>query len=235
LTRTVLSGLCALACRHNALSHNPMSDVGAIRTEARPATALTEPEARQVRAYLTYDERSVRRDIPDFVDIMLATSLRIGECAAIHWPDVDLQAGTLRVRGNVVRLRGRGLLVNQYESNKLTHRTLRLPNWAVEMLQRRRSTMDGDGPVFPAPAGGLRDPSNTQADLRDAFTFAGRPGLTSHVFRKTVATLMDTSGRTPRNVSDQLGHSQTAMAQNKYMGRQITDTGAADILEALAF
>jgi hypothetical protein len=41
--------------------------------------------------------------------------------------------------------------------------------------------------------------------------------------------------RTPRNVSDQLGHSQTAMPQNKYMGRQITDTGAADILEALAF
>ena len=55
------------------------------------------------------------------------------------------------------------------------------------------------------------------------------------MFRKTVATLMDTRGRTPRNVSDQLGHSQTAMAQNKYMGRQITDTGAADILEALAF
>jgi len=101
------------------------------------------------------------------------------------------------------------------------------------MLERRRSTMTGDGPAFPAPAGGLRDPSNTQADLRDAFAFAGLPGLTSHVFRKTVATLMYTRGRTPRNVSDQLGHSQTAMAQNKYMGRHITDTGAADILEAL--
>jgi hypothetical protein len=42
-------------------------------------------------------------------------------------------------------------------------------------------------PVFPAVMGGLRDPSNTQADLRDAFRAAGYPWLTRHSLRKTTA------------------------------------------------
>jgi hypothetical protein len=39
------------------------------------------------------------------------------------------------------------------------------------------------------PLGGWRDPSNTQADLRDACATAGFDWVTTHAFRKTVATL----------------------------------------------
>ncbi len=88
--------------------------------------------------------------------------------------------------------------------------------------------------MFPSPKGGLRDPSNTQADLRDAFTFAGYPWVTSHVSRKTVATLMDEAGRTAREVADQLGHAHPSMSQDRYLGRRRV-TGAATALEALRF
>ncbi|MCK9929044.1 hypothetical protein MXD62_18000 [Frankia sp. Mgl5] len=45
---------------------------------------------------------------------------------------------------------------------------------------------------------GLRDPSNTQADIREAVADAGFPGLTSHPFgRKSVATLLE-DGHSPR-------------------------------------
>ena len=80
----------------------------------------------------------------------------------------------------------------------------------------------GDQPVFPALKGGLRDPSNTQADLRDAMDFAGYPWVTTHVFRKTVATLMDEAGRSARDVADQLGHAQPSMSQDRYLGRRRT-------------
>jgi len=71
------------------------------------------------------------------------------------------------------------------------------------MLQRRRddmSTVDQPDcePVFGAILGGWRDPSNTQADLRQAFDAAGYPWVTSHTFRKTVATLMDQAGLSSR-------------------------------------
>jgi integrase len=80
----------------------------------------------------------------------------------------------------------------------------------------------------------LRDPSNIDHQLKDAFTTAGYPDITSHIFRKTVATLMDKAGLSARAGADQLGHSQISMTQNTYWGRETTDTGAAQVLEALA-
>jgi hypothetical protein len=48
--------------------------------------------------------------------------------------------------------------------------------------------------VFPSPKGALRDPHNTSSNLRRALDAAGFPWVTSHVFRKAVATLMDHAG-----------------------------------------
>ena len=103
------------------------------------------------------------------------------------------------------------------------------------MLRTRASDFAlSHDPVFPAPLGSLRDPSNTQADLRDAFGAAGFEWVTSHVLRKTVATLIDQAGLSARAAADQLGHAKPSMTSDKYFGRGITDTGAADVLEALA-
>jgi hypothetical protein len=63
--------------------------------------------------------------------------------------------------------------------------------WCV-MTLRDRAPAAG-GPVFAAPLGGWRDPSNTQADLRDACV-TGFDSVTFHVFRKTVTPLMDQAG-----------------------------------------
>ena len=51
----------------------------------RQPRALTIAEARQLRAWLTYDERAVERDIPDLVAMLMATGLRIGEGLALTW------------------------------------------------------------------------------------------------------------------------------------------------------
>ncbi len=55
--------------------------------------------------------------------------------------------------------------------------------------------------------------------------------MTSHVYRKTVATLMDTAGLTARQAADQLGHAKVSMTQDNYFGRHTGSTGAADVLE----
>ena len=233
--RSVLSGMAALACRHDALPHNSVRDAANVKVDSKPVEAFTVPEARQCLAYITYDDRAVARDLPDFVAFMFATSLRIGEVIAFLWDDVDLDAGTCTVTANTHRLRGKGLVRNEYPNNKLKLRTLALPTWATDTLVRRRARTGGHGLVFPAVLGGMRDPSNTGADLRDAFAFMGVTGAKSHTFRKTGATLMDTAGRTPRNVADQLGHNGIVMGQSRYIRRDATTSGAAAVLEALAF
>jgi integrase len=62
----------------------------------------------------------------------------------------------------------------------------------------------------------------------------GLPDVTSHTFRKTVASLMADAGLPARAAADQLGHAQVAMTLNTYMGRQVRVTGAAQVLEQLA-
>ena len=160
-------------------------------------------------ALLTYDDRAVRRDLSVLVATMLASGLRLGEACALLRHSVDLDAGTLEVEATVVRIKGKGLL---RKSTKTTagHRTLRLPSWCVQMLSERRAVTASapDSPVFPAPSGNLRDASNTAADLRDAFEAAGFGWATSHVLRKTNASVLDAAGLSAREIADQLGHAR---------------------------
>jgi integrase len=55
--------------------------------------------------------------------------------------------------------------------------------------------------------------------------------VTSHTFRKTVATRLDEAGLTPRQVADQLGHANPSMTLDVYFGRQVVSAEAAKVLD----
>ena len=55
--------------------------------------------------------------------------------------------------------------------------------------------------------------------------------VTSHTFRKTVATRLDEAGLTPRQVADQLGHANPSMTLDIYFGRQVVSADAARVLD----
>jgi integrase len=55
--------------------------------------------------------------------------------------------------------------------------------------------------------------------------------VTSHVFRKTVATRLDEAGFTPRQVADQLGHANPSMTLDVYFGRHVVSAAAAKVLD----
>lgn len=240
MTKSVLSGVCGLAARHDALERNPVRDTGRIETSAKKAPkALTADQARQLLAALDADEKGKKADVPDFVAFMLATGCRIGEAAAVTWEVLDLDAGTAEIRSTVVRVKGQGL-IRKSTKTASGARTLLLPPWCVERLRRRAARVGASQeraqtelPVFPASLGGLRDPSNTQADLRAAFSNAGFCHITSHVLRKTTATMLDHAGLSARSIADQLGHANPSLTQDVYLGRQVASTGAAVALEAL--
>jgi integrase len=236
MTRSVLSGMCGLAARHDALDRNPVRDASVIRQPRKSVPkSLSVKEVRQLRALMTYDDKAVDRDLPEFVSFMLASGLRIGEASAVTWDAVDLDVGAVEVRGTVVRLTGHGLVLMPTTKSSAGMRMLALPTWCVQMLRDRAERLGdaktSDDPVFPAPKGGLRDPSNTQADLKDSLEWCGLPWVTSHVFRKTTATLLDDAGLSARAIADQLGHAQPSITQNVYMGRKIASTEAARVLE----
>ncbi len=174
-------------------------------------------------------------------------------------PLLDLDAGTWEVNATVVRVPGTGLTVQPRPKTAAGWRVIALPHFAVQMLERRRAAEDGSAGdiVFATPlARGLRDPVNVSGHLRellDSFdcdrcagtgyrtgAAAARQRLrctdgpwswvTSHTFRKTVATRLDEAGLTPRQVADQLGHANPSMTLDVYFGRQVVSAEVARVL-----
>ncbi|UJW35081.1 site-specific integrase [Saccharothrix sp. AJ9571] len=236
--RAVVSGILRYAARHGAITGNPVRDIEPIEGSARrKVRALTPAERTEWLAQLEQDPDACRHDLPDLTRFMMATGVRIGETLALYWEDVDLDTRTVRIDWTVVRIKGVGLRRTDPKT-PASERTLRLPMWAADMLRRRRVTAVAEhrppaSPVFPDSRGGLRDPSNTRRTLREARGSDQFAWVTSHVFRKTAATIMDEAKLTAREIADQLGHAKPSMTQDNYLGRGIASPRAADALESV--
>lgn len=240
--RSVLSGMLATAVRQGAMPSNPVRDTSPISTKAKTVRALTVTEANELLDLLRSDPRGVDLDLPDLVDWMLGTGMRIGEACAMRQDVLDVGAGTAEVNATVVRDTGKGLSIQERPKSAAGWRVLALPAHLVEMLARRRTEQRLTGPqgvVFCSPRGKLRDPSNTSNDLRQVLDSLQRekgdePGpwawVTSHVFRKTVATRLDEAGMSPREIADILGHAKPSMTMDVYMGRKVVSASMATIL-----
>jgi transcriptional regulator with XRE-family HTH domain len=161
--------------------------------------------------------------------------LRTAVAAARHQDrSTTNDTGVVRIDYTVLRVKGKGLRRCPTKT-AAGERTLPLPTWVLVLLRARRDKDPADdGPVFCDSLGGLRDPSNTMADLREARGTEGFAWVTSHVFRKTAATIMDEAGLTARVIADQLGHSKPSMTQDVYLGRKLVSPAAAEVLERAA-
>ena len=85
--------------------------------------------------------------------------------------------------------------------------------------------------VFPTVRGNIRDPRNTTRDWRDARDRLGFPNVTSHSFRKTVATALDQAGMSAREIAEYLGHENPSLTQDGYMAKNTGGIRAAVALE----
>jgi integrase len=234
--KAALSGMCQLAIQHEALDSNPVRDVARISHGAKKAVrALTVEEADDLCDRLRTDKRACHLDLPDLVEWMLGTGARIGESIAARDASLDLEAGTWEINATVVRIKGKGLTIQPQPKTAAGWRRLALPPFAVAMVQRRGTELrfrTDERVVFGASlARSLRDPSNTAGDLREVLDMLGFNWVTSHVFRKTVATRLDEAGLSARQIADQLGHKKPSLTQDIYMGRKVVSAEAARILD----
>ncbi|WP_439664138.1 site-specific integrase [Lentzea sp. HUAS TT2] len=237
--RTVVSGVCALAVRHGALRANPVRDVAHLEGRKTPSRALTEDEMADLLAKLDADEVAARHDLPDLARWYAGTGERTGEGLAVHWPHLDLDAGTVDWAGSVIRVKGEGQKINEGKT-EVSKRALALPSWLVTMLRERRTRLaerfnvaedELEGPVFPNSLGTLRDKHNTLSRWREFRQRAGYSWVTFRTFRRSVATILDDAGLSARQIAEQLGHSKVSTTQDIYMGRRVTSRRAAEALD----
>ncbi len=233
--RTVLRGALQLAVMASVLGTNPVRDVQAIKSKAKPkgAAALTGDQLRDLLGKLRTSDYCREHDLVDPITLLCATGLRRSELLGLRWSDFDEDAGMLTVRGKVVRVAGKGLERIDDTKTDAGKRTIPLPQFAIGALQDRRGRpyLGEQAVIFPSTAGTLRDPDNFGKQWRAARDELGVSEVTTHSFRKTLATLIDDEGLSARIGADHLGHSNESMTQDRYMARGRVHAKVAELLD----
>ena len=163
---------------------------------------------------------------------MLSTGVRLGELLAIMPENVDHVAKTVTISHHVVWVKGKGLVREKLRKGREDGIVLKVPSWSLPMWLRLKIA-SGGGPLFPGWRGGLLDPSNTIDRVREAFDACGYEWLTSHVFRKTVATIMDEAGLSTSAIADQLGNDVSTVEKHYRAKRVQNEEGALALETAL--
>lgn len=239
--RSVLNGMFKLAVRHDAIRSNPVRDVRLPSRPKKPVEALTVDEVGALREGLQRWQdgvgyRGPRRgsELLDVVDVMLGTGLRISEVLALRWDDVDLgEQPTATVSGTLVYLKKKGLRRQAHTKTSSGFRILTLPPSVVNVLLRRsvEAIQTETNAVFPSGKGTWKWPNNYRRSLRDALkTMNDHGGISPHVFRKSVATLIDAEA-TLEAAAAVLGHSGTAVTSKHYVKKATAAPDMSAILD----
>ncbi|MDH6283200.1 integrase [Prescottella agglutinans] len=257
--RTVLAAVLATAVKEGAVGRNPVRDVELTRRtkKAKEATrALTaeelallihrlrtseEPLPVERRAKKAHTTTTVSRwaeavDLTDVIITLAGTGLRRSEVLGLKWTDLDLDAGTLTVSGHVVRAKGRGLIRESEAKTVSSLRTIALPRFVIEALRARQEDAEkmaasvSADVIFASRIGTLRDPDNLNGQWRRIRDVLGFDWVSTHDFRRSVATRLDEAGLSPRIGADVLGHAKVSMTSDVYMARSRVHKIAADAL-----
>ncbi|WP_216207030.1 site-specific integrase [Amycolatopsis aidingensis] len=243
----MLSGILQLAVRRQALDHNPVRNIEPIEGgNTRPKLTFTATDLSDFLTRLDADPGARRADLPDLVRFLFGTGVRISEALALRWCDLNLTTITVTrdgqaippwsvwISAHLVVVTGRGILRRPGQANrtKKSDRILGLPSYLTTvLLARHPADARPDDPVFPSATLGWRHPCNVQRSVRRLRERAGYPTFTTHVGRRTVATVLDHAGQTARQIADQLGHAKVSTTQNDYLGRHLANPLAPALLD----
>lgn len=233
-----------LAVYHEAIPDNPAEKTPPIAKVKSPVQTIQIDDIEVIRDKVREWSVGANRpgpknhDMPDLVDLLLATGLRIGEVIGLRWSDIDLLADgsddwkpTLSVTGKI-NSSGRAVREDWTKTGNGI-RIFVLPAFAVAMLRVRKMGQKPNSidAVFATRNGTWYTTSNMQrawGKIRDAARLPELEGVTFHTFRRTVATQIDAVLDAER-AAGQLGHGSTAVTEASYINRSpvVVDASAA--------
>lgn len=217
--RSVLRIALNQAVRWNLIPRNVASLVVPPKAERHEARTFTPEEARQFLAAVRGDR------LEALFTVALGLGMRQGEALGLHWSDVDLDNGTLRVRTALQRIGGK-LTIVQPKTEK-SKRTILLPAATVAALRAHRvrqmeerlvagSQWEDHDLVFANTLGKPLEKANIGKRLKDLLAKAGLPPMRFHDLRHCCASLLLAQNVHPKVVQEILGHSQISMTLDLY-------------------
>ena len=228
--KTVLRLAFGLAVRHEVILRNPIDGVSRLHKPKRTPTALTATEVNAIRAVIKAWEhtRGTCGPNPDgqlgqIVEVMLGTSARIGEVLAVRRCDIDVTVNPalLRISGTVISNKGEPTFRQDHPKTDRSNRIVALPTFTAEALRRRLSVMVDRSPealVFRSREGTPLTTANVRRQLRKVLGDAGIEGVSPHMFRRTVATVINDQASV-NLAAELLGHTDPKVTIEHYIRR----------------
>lgn len=231
--RSALSGMMGLAVRNGAIPRNPVRELERIsHRKKRGSEAIPLAELPTFLAKVRADTLLNEWDTVELIEFMLASGWRVAEVCALHAESVDFKKGQAKVEAIAKRLSKVGMTRQLFPKTETSARVTPLPKAAVELLERRWERLEGQTELlFPTPLMKMRDPSNTQREIRERRVDLGYPELSTHSFRKTVATMLDAAGLSARDIAEYLGHANPSLTQDVYMAKTTGSKKAAETMQ----
>lgn len=205
------------AVKRGLLPRNPAEDVRMPRVERPEKVALNLEEAgRLLAAAANYRQAA-------WFDLALDAGMRPAELFALHWPDVDLVAGSVFVRYAFEYIRKQPARLKSPKTARGKRRIL-IGKRTVEALAGHKERMRAErqdtsqGFVFVTEAGKPIDHLKTFRE----YTFwrcvkrAGVPRIRMYDMRHTSATLLLLAGINVKVVSERLGHASIETTLKHY-------------------
>ncbi|MBX0301624.1 tyrosine-type recombinase/integrase [Cryobacterium sp. 1639] len=242
--RVVLRLALELAVRHEVLPRNPMDHVSRLHREPHVPAALMAPEVNVIRAAIAQWESAVDHTTgpkPDgqlgaIIEVMLGTSARIGEVLAIRRRDVDITSPvpSIRLAGTIVSRKGEQTFRQDHPKTAKSTRVVAIPTFTSDAVRRRLAkvgSMGLDDLLFQSRDGTPLTTGNVRRQLRQVLEGAGINGVTPHMFRRTVATAVNTNASIEL-AAELLGHTDTRVTVMHYIQRsELVNPATAALLD----
>jgi len=215
------------AVRDGAIAQNPCKIPGAGSDRAKERPVASPAQVAELVEAITPRYRAA---------VLLAAwcGLRRGEIISLRREQVDLAAGTVRVRRNRIELLETGEAFDGDPKTDAGKRTVAIPPHVLPVLRKHMDEYAGPDRVFVGRTGA---PMRGDA-IRQAFTRArsrvGMEEFTFHDMRHTGQTLAASTGATLKDLMKRLGHSSTAAAYRYVHAVEGRDAEIASALSQLA-
>lgn len=185
--------------------------------------------------------------------VVLALGLRRGEGLGLRWPDVDLDAGTVRLRASVQRVRGdvdpetgrrRGRLVSKSLKTEASQATMKLPTSVADALRKHRKQQKAERDeapqwadeelVFTTSIGTALEPRNVNRMWDDICRAAGVRKVRIHDLRHACATFLHAEGVDMKVIQGVLRHTRKQTTEEVYVHllEEVRD-GAASAMDGV--
>lgn len=230
--RAALAGPLNLAVRYGAIPASPLKLVESFHKPQREVYSMTAeqvPRFRELVSRFGHEPGKPgprnSRQLHDFVEVNLALALRPGELLALHWDDIsglDTDKPMVAIRRTVVTAKSRGTKAQPETKNLSSMRDLSIPQFAAELLRRRKLLSEGPL-VFPTRNGTVLATAQYQKWLRACVRGTEFFQVTPHALRRTTASLLLAANPASLfEVSRMLGHSSVSVTEKAYLSKSVT-------------